>query len=80
MFLLFERIPHKNSSIFFYFVHLNVQNFRHILNGQMLQNFKKAHEVIKKGNDFTLLVYWVKNPWRFLIQLSPIKIASLSSE
>ena len=30
MFLLFERIPHKHSSIFFYFVHLTVQNFRHI--------------------------------------------------
>ena len=30
MFLLFERIPHKHSSIFFCFVHLNVQNFRHI--------------------------------------------------
>ena len=30
MFLLFEKISRKNSSIFFYFVHLNVQNFRHI--------------------------------------------------
>ena len=32
MFLPFERIPYKHSSIFFYFVHLNVQNFRHIGN------------------------------------------------
>ena len=31
MFLLFKRIPHKHSSIFFYFFHLNIQNFRHMI-------------------------------------------------